>query len=157
MSQMETENPDLQAAVETFRQLDPDIIRVIAINKDSKYIYRDFASNISVIALKDESLSVMPVAFVSGMMETQLEISGATIVPGDNFAFTNSHGVEIDSLEFKQAATSASGATITAHSKVLLFQAVGALINIQIAAPEQFAVELFPVMDEIAESIKVLE
>jgi len=157
MSEAESENPDLQEAVEAFKQLDPDVIRVIAINKDSKYIYRGFSSNISVTALKDELLSAMPVVFVTGVLESQLEQGGATIVPVENLSITNSNGVEVGLLEFKQTAPTASGANITAQSKVLIFQAGGALINIQIAVPEQFASELFPVMDAIAESIKVLE
>ena len=157
MSAAETENPDLQAAVEAFKQLDPNVIRVIAINKDSTYIFRDFSTNISVTALKDNLLSAMPVAFVTGVLESQLEQSGATVVPVENLAITNSNGVEIGLLEFKQQAPTASGATITAQSKVLVFQSGGALISIQLAVPEQFAAELFPVMDAIAESINVLE
>jgi hypothetical protein len=157
MSQAESENPDLQQAVEAFKQLDPDVIRVIAINKDSQYIYRDFSTNISVTALKEPMLSAMPVAFVTGVLESQLEQSGATIVQVENLSITNSHGVEIGLLEFKQQAPTASGTTITAQSRVLVFQSGGALVSIQLAAPEQFAAELFPVMDEIADSIKVLE
>lgn len=157
MSEAESQNPDLQQAVEAFKKLDPDIIRVIAINKDSKYIYREFSSNISVTALKDELLSAMPVVFVTGVLESQLEKGGATIIQVDDLSITNSNGVEVGLLEFKQTAPTASGAVITAQSKVLVFQAGGALINIQIAVPEQFAGELFPVMDAIAESIKVLK
>ena len=157
MSEAASENPDLQQSVEAFKQLDPDIIRVIALNKDSKYIYQDFSTNISVTALKDELLSAMPVVFVTGVLESQLEQAGATIVQVENLSMTNSNGVEIGLLEFKQKAPTVSGANITAKSRVLVFQAGGALISVQLAVPEQFAAELFPVLDEIADSIKVLK
>jgi hypothetical protein len=157
MDRASTENPDLQKAVEAFKQLNPDVIRVIAINEDSKFIYRDFSTNLSVTALQNELLSQMPVAFVTGVLESQLEKGGATIVPVENLVITNSNGVEIGLLEFKQSAPTTSGATITAQSRVLVFQTGHALINIQLATPEQFTGELFPVLDEIAASIKVLE
>ena len=157
MSQAASENPDLEQAMQAFQQMDPDIIRVIAINADSKYVNRDFATNISVTAIKEKLLSSMPVAFVTGVLESQIEQGGATVIPVENLSITNSNGVEIGVLEFKQPAPTVSGVNLIAQSKVLVFQTGGAMISIQIAVPEQFAADLFPVMDEIAESIQILE
>lgn len=157
MENMAEENPDLKDSAQAFKQLDPDVIRVIAVPEETKYIQKGFATNLIVMALKDKLLSSMPVAFVTGALESQLETNGATIIHNDEIVLTNANGVEIGIIEFKQTAQTATGAKVVVQSRALVFLVEEAMINIQLAAPQQSAKELMPLLDAIADSIKILK
>lgn len=157
LNNMSQKNPDLQESAKAFQQLDPDVIRVIAISEESKYVHKGFATNLSVTSLKDTFLATVPIAFFTGTMESQLEEGGATIIHGEDIVITNANGVEIGIVEFKQNAPTANGANIAVQSRVLVFQVKGAMINIQLATPQQFAAELLPLLDAVADSIKLLK
>ena len=44
-----------------------------------------------------------------------------------------------------------------ARSKTIIFKANDKVIMVQLATPQQFADELFPILDDIIDSIKLLE
>lgn len=157
LNNVSEENPDLRETAEAFRNLDPDVIRVIAISEESKYVHRGFATNLTVTALKDELLATVPIAFFTGVMESELESRGATIVHGEDIVITNANGVEIGIVEFKQNAPTSTGANVAVQSRTLIFQVKGAMISIQLATPQQFAAELLPLLDAVADSIKLLK
>jgi hypothetical protein len=156
LQSMAEENPELSETAEAFSQLDPDIIRVIAINSDTKYISNEFATNFSVTALDDRIMSSMPIDFVTGAVEESLTQQGATLLSEDGLSITNANGVELGSFEFEQPGLTASGSTIQVRSKVILFQTNDKLIMFQIATPRQFGDEILPVLDEVADSIKLI-
>ena len=157
MDNMAKKNPDLKDTADAFKQLDPDVIRIIAVPEETKYIQKGFATNLTVMALKDKLLSSMPVAFVTGALESQLETNGAKVIHGDEVVITNANGVEIGIIEFKQTAQTATGAKVAAQARLLVFQVKDALINIQLTMPQQFTGELSPLLDAVADSIKILK
>jgi hypothetical protein len=154
---MAEENPEFKDTAEAFVQLDPDVIRVIALNEDTKYIYNDFASNFSVTAIEDKLMSSMPLDFVTGAVEQSLTQQGAKLLSDHALSLNNPNGVELGTFEFEQATLTATGASIQARSKVIIFQSNGKMIMLQIATPNIFGDELFPILDEIADSIKLIE
>jgi hypothetical protein len=150
------ESPELSESAELFSQLDSDLIRVIALNDDPKYVSNEFASNLSVTALEDELMSSMPIDFVTGAVEEQLTQQGATLLSEHELSVINSNGVEIGSFSFEQAALTATGASIQIRSKTVIFQSNGKLVMMQLVTPVQFGDELLPKLDEIADSVKLL-
>lgn len=151
------ENPELKDTAEAFSQLDPDLIRVIAVNGDPKYISNGFSTNLTVTAIEDKLMSSMPLDFVTGAVEESLKQQGATLVSEFQPASTNANGVEIGTFEFQQENPTATGARVKAQSKALVFQSNGKLIMIQLTMLQQFAGELMPTLDQILETIKLIE
>lgn len=157
LNSMAEENPELKASADAFKNLDPDIIRVIAVNKDSKYIVKGFSTNLTITAVKDKFLAGLPVSFVTGFLEEEMGKNGVTIVEVDEPVVTSASGVEIGVMEFIQDAPTSTGGTISAQSHMLVFQTGDTLIMVQLVTPKEFAGELFPIMDDIAESVTLLK
>jgi len=150
------ENPELKDSAEAFAQLDPDVIRVIAVNENTKYITNGFSTNLTVTAIEDKLMSSMPLDFVTGAVEESLKQQGATLVSEFQPASKNANGVEIGTFEFQQETPTATGTRVKAQSKTLIFQSNGKLIMIQLAVPQQFAGELIPTLDQIIDTIKLI-
>jgi hypothetical protein len=102
-------------------------------------------------------MSAMPLDFVTGAVEESLKQQGATLLSNSQAATKNSNGVLIGTFEYKKSTPTATGATVQARSKVVLFQANGNLVMIQLATPQQFGDELAPVLDQVADSITLLD
>jgi len=157
LQSMSDENPEFKDMAQAFKQLDPNVIRVMAVNKDSKYISNGFSTNLSITALEDKLMSSMPLDFVVGAVEESLNQQGAELLSNGSLAARNANGVEFGSFDFLQTSLSATGASVQVRSKVVVFQTDGKLIMVQLATPEQFGEELLPVMDKISDSIKLME
>lgn len=151
------ENPQLKEIAATFAQLDPDVIRVMAMNKDMKYSVNGFSTNLTVTAIEDKLMSAMPMDFVTGAVEESLKQGGATIVSNEELAADNANGVEVGVLEFQKTTPTATGASVQAHSKILIFNAGAKMIMIQLTVPKQFAAEILPVLDQILDTIQLLD
>ena len=150
-------NPELSKIAEAFKQLDPDMIRVVALNEDPKYIYNGFATNVIVTAIEDDMLSAMPVAFVTGVLEGSLEDNGHTILTSGANIIYSASGIEIGIVETAQKAPTSTGSTVDVQSRFLVFQANNKLLIVQLITPKQFSEELFPVMDEIGDTVELLK
>jgi len=69
LNEMSASNPDLKGIADTFKQLDPDVIRVVAINENSDYIFNGFSTNLTITAIDNKVMSTMPLDFVTGAIE----------------------------------------------------------------------------------------
>jgi len=157
LNEMSASNPDLKGIANTFKQLDPDVIRVVAINENSDYIFKGFSTNLTITTIDDKLMSSMPLDFVTGAVEDMLEQQGASQVSSHSPATTNANGVEIGTFDFQQSTPTGSGINVDARSKTIIFKANDKVIMVQLATPQQFADELFPILDDIIDSIKLLE
>ena len=157
LKKMAEEEPELEEIATAFTQLDPDVIRVMAVNRDNKYITNGFSTNLSVTAIEDKLMASMPLDFVTGAMEESLKQEGAELISSENLAAKNPNGVEVADFDFVQSTFSATGNKVQVRSRIVIFQAGGKLILIQLATPKQFGEELLPVLDHIKDTIKLLE
>jgi hypothetical protein len=157
INDLSEKNPQFKDIAAAFAQLDPDVIRVIAVNEDTKYITNGFATNLTVTAVEDKLMASMPLNMVTGVLEESMKQAGATIISNEELAIDNVNGVEIGFLEFQQTAPTATGATVQAQCKMLIFNSDGKLIMIQLTTPKQFAGEVLPVLDQIVDTVKLLE
>jgi hypothetical protein len=57
LAELAGENPELAETAELFKQLDPDIIRVVAVNNDPKYTTDGYGTNLTVAAIEDQFAS----------------------------------------------------------------------------------------------------
>lgn len=157
LSNLSEKNPSFQNIAETFKQLDPNVIRVIAVNADSKYIVSGFSTNLTVTALEDPVMSSMPLDFVTGAIEESLKQQGSKLLSSSEPVATNPNGVDVGVFDFMQIAPTSTGANIEVRSKVVVFQTEGKIIMVQLATPKQFGEELLPMLDEVSNSIKLLK
>lgn len=149
-------NPKLKDIAEAFKQLDPNVIRVIAMNESSKYMLNGFATNLTLTAIDNKLLSAMPLDFVTGAVEDSLKQQGAKLLSTNSLTTNNSHGVEVRTIEFEQTAPTATGSNVRVHSKGVVFLSNGKIIMIQLATLKQFAEELLPILDKVSDSIELL-
>jgi len=157
LGRLSEENPDFEDTADAFSNLDSDVIRVIAINEDRRYIFNSFSTNLTIAAVEDKIMSSMPLDFITGAMEESLKQQGATVISEFEPASKNANGVEIGSFEFQQVSPTVSGTNVRVQSKSLIFHTNNKLIMIQLAVPQQFAEELLPILDEVANSIKIIQ
>lgn len=148
-------NPSMKDTADAFRELDPNIIRVIALNNDAKYFVNGFATNMTVTVLEDKMLSAMPLAFVTGAIEESMKQSGSKVITNDVNIVESANGVEVGVIEAENSITTATGSKVTARSRILLFQSDGKLVMINLTCPKQFMAELSPELDKIAQSVEV--
>ena len=92
LEKLSEENPEFKGTAEAFAQMDPDLIRVIAVNEDTKYLVNGFSTNLTVTAVEDKVMSSMPLDFVTGVVEESLKQGGATIISNEALAADNAHG-----------------------------------------------------------------
>jgi hypothetical protein len=150
-------NPKLKDIAETFRRLDPDVIRVIAMNENSKYILNGFSTNFTLTAIDNKILSAMPLDFITGAVEESLKQQGARLLSTNNLTTNNIHGVEIGTIEFEQTSPTVTGSNVQAHAKGVIFMSNGKIITLQLATLKQFAEELLPILDKVSDSIELLQ
>ena len=150
-------NPALKDIAESFKRLDPNVMRVIAVNANPKYMSNGFSTNLSITAIEDKVLSSMPIDFVTGAVEELLKKQGAKLLSSGNLAIKNANGVEIGILDFQQTAPTASGSKVQVRSKAIVFQAGGKMIMVQLATPLQFGEELLPILDKVSDSITLMK
>jgi hypothetical protein len=151
------ENPDFKDAAAMLKDLDPNVIRVMAFNKDTKYNLNGFTTNLIVMAVDDKVMTSMPMDFVMGSLEESIKQQGGQLISADNNVTTNANGVEIGNFEFRQTAPTTLGAQVPVRVKAIVFRAAGKMIMVQMTTPDQFGPELLPVMDQISNSVNVTE
>lgn len=130
---------------------------MVALNDDPQYAKNGFASNLTITAIADQVMSTMPLAFVTGALESSLESNNITVLSSEADLITSEAGVEIGVIETEQPMTTASGTKVTVHSKYLVFQSGGKLVMVQLATEKQFADDLGGIVDEIAQTIELLK
>ncbi len=149
------ENPELKDTAAVLKDLDPDVIRVMAFNKNHKYNVSGFTTNLILMAIDDKVMTSMPMDFVMGMLEESIKQQGGVLLSTDNSVTTNANDVEIGSFEFKRTMPTALGTNVPVRIKAVVFRSTDRLIMVQLTAPQQFGEELMPVMDQIIESVKL--
>ena len=154
--EMAKENPKLADALEAFKDLDPDIFRGIALYTNEEYLYKGYATNISISAFEDETMSSLPLPFVTGILEESLKANGAKILTNGVNELDNAHNVEIEYIDMEQSLRF-SGTTLVIHSRILVFQPNGILVMVQLATPKQFSKDVFPIADAVGGTIEILE
>jgi hypothetical protein len=151
------ENPDFKDAAAVLKDLDPDVIRVMAFNKNHKYNVNGFTTNLIVMAINDKVMTTMPIDFVMGMLEESIKQQGGVLLSTDNNVTTNANDVEMGSFEFKRTMPTALETNVPVRIKAIVFRSADRLIMVQLTAPQQFGEELIPAMDQIMESVKLSE
>ncbi len=155
LEELAGENPELTETAELFKELDPDVIRIVAVNNDPKYTTDGYGTNLTVAAIEDQFASSMPISLLTGGFEQSFAQSGAVNITSKSR--TNNKGVEIGIVEYSQNTPTAAGVNVDVRARVIFFQVNGKLIMITLATHQQFSEEIFASLDGLAETIELME
>ena len=156
LQSMSEKNPDFRGMAEGFKNLDPDIIRVMALNLDTQYMRSGASPSLSVIAIDNQVMTTMPLDFVVGALEESFKQQGAEVLSSDS-TLTNANGVEMGSFDYIQKVPTPAGGTVSVRYKSIIFRAGDKMILVQLGTPKEFGETFLPIMDQIADSVELIE
>jgi hypothetical protein len=145
-------DPDMARAAEAFKNLDADVLRMAALNRQTKYLTGGYASNITVTAIQDPVLSVMPLSFITGALEQSFTQQGIKVLTTGVNPIENASGMEVEYMDLEQAL---SGFRVL--QRVLAFQSNEKLILITISTTSQHKDEIFQVAEQIGGSLELIK
>lgn len=155
--QIAKENPNMADALEAFKNnLDPKMFRGIALYSDEKFLYKSYATNMSITVFEDDTLTSMPLAFISAVLEDSFTNAGSKILTSGVNEIDNKHQVEVEYIDYEQRLT-VNGSEIVIHSRALLFMTKNKLVMVQVATPNQFSDEIFLMTESIGETIEAIK
>jgi hypothetical protein len=149
-------NPDFKEMAENFKNLDPDVIRAMALNMDAKYRQGGASPSLSLIAIDNKVMSSMPMDFVIGSFEESITQQGAQL-SAESTAITNSNDVEIGSFNYVENIPMPAGGKIPVRYKAIVFRSGDKMILVQLGTPEKFEEQILPIMEQITDSIELIE
>lgn len=152
VDELSKDNPKFEDAAAAFKNLDPDVFRLVALNQDKKYFESGAVPNVNITAIENDVLSAMPLSFVVGALEESFKQGGTKVVSEGVNTIDNLNGVEIEYLDIEQEA---NGLKIA--QRLLVFQSNGKLILVTLTAPVDFKADVFASGDLIGASIELFK
>lgn len=151
LDELAKDNPNLVASAEAFKDLDPNVLRMAALNTNMKYFVNGSASNITIAAIEDATLSALPLSFISGALEESFTGQGINVLTTGVNTVENDHNVEIEYMDVEQDVNGNK-----AQQRIVLFKTSNKLILLTITTVPQFKDEIFQISDEIGASVEFL-
>jgi len=145
------DNPNLAESAKIFKDLDPSIFRLVALNTNPKFLVNNFASNLNITAIDNSVLSAMPLSFVTGALEESFKQQGITVLTTGVNTIDNEQGVEIEYVDMEQTIKGEKAA-----QRAIVFQSNKKLIILTFSTAKQMSQDIFKEGDLIAGSIKLL-
>jgi len=146
------ENPDLAKSAEAFKNLDANVVRMVALNSNRDYFANGNATNINIAALTDPVLSAMPISFITGALEESFTKQGMKVLTTGVNIIDNTHGLDVEYIDVEQ---SLNGVKI--QQRLIVFQSNKKLIMITVSTLPQFKDEIFKMAEAIALSIELFK
>lgn len=152
LAELGKQNPDLAKSAEAFKDMDANVVRMVALNDNPDYLAHGFASNINITALDNPVLSSMPLPFVTGALEESFKQQGMKVLTTGVNSIDNVHGVEIEYIDIEQSLQG-----IKIQQRLIIFQANKKLIMLAVSTSPQFKDEIFKVAEAMGTSIEFLK
>lgn len=149
---MSEKDPEFARMAEQFKDVDPQLFRLAAVNINRNYRNADLPTLLTVNVYTDPVAGTMPMAFVTAMIEDNI-LAGATSTSWD--IRNNSNQVEVGIVRGTRTISISNGVHGTFEELVIAFQANKKLIAIEIATPPKFAEQIFAPFDDLIDSIRV--
>ncbi len=152
LSQLAADNPAMAKAAQQFESLDPNAVRVVALNTNKQYLAGAQAPSLTVTVLEDKTLSALPMdMIITGIQQYMEQEMHAKILSKDSGVRENANGVEIGSFDFTMTISGQ-----TARATAIAFKSQGKFVEISIGFPSKFAEALKPEITTIADSIRLM-
>jgi hypothetical protein len=152
IQKLSQENPNLVDSAKAFQDLDPKVIRMVALNGNTDYFINGYASNLNISAIDDATLSAFPLSFISGALEESFKQQGMTVLTEGLNTIENSDGVEMEYIDLEQ-----DFGGVKIQQRMLLFKSDGKLIMITVSTIPQFKDAIFEQAKVIGISVELLK
>jgi hypothetical protein len=152
LEQLSSEDPNMARAAEAFKNLDSDVLRMAALNRQPKYLAGGYASNITVTAIQDPVLSAMPLSFITGALEQSFTQQGIKVLTSGVNTIKNANGVEVEYMDVEQTL---SGARVL--QRIVVFQSNKKLILVTTSTTPQHKDEIFRMAEQIGGSVEFIK
>jgi hypothetical protein len=151
IEQTSEKDPDFAKMAESFKNVDPNVFRLAALNIDRTYISEDSPALLTINAFVDSVTSTMPMSFVTAMIEDSI-LAGASSTTWD--VTNNINNVEVGLVRGAMMISLPNGLSANIQELVISFQSNKKLIVIEIAAPKEFGDQILSPFEGIVDSIK---
>ncbi len=153
LDQAAREHPQMEKTASAFRQMDPTVLRLIAMNKNAKYTVNSYPTFLAISAVSNPIAASLPMAAVTAMIEDNI-FSGSTDTTWE--VKTSSHAVEVGIVQGSYQAATRTGRHVDVVEKVVAFQSNKKLIMVEILTPKETAEQILPSADQILDTIQRL-
>jgi hypothetical protein len=145
-------DPEIAKAAEAFKNLDPDVLRMAALNRKTEFLKGGYASNITVTAIEEPIFSVMPLSFITGALEESFTQQGIQVLTTGENAIENANGVEVEYIDVEQKL-----AGVQVLQRIVVFQSNQKLMLVTISTTPQFRDEIFQVAEDVGGSLVLIK
>ena len=152
IDELAKEDPDLVPSAEAFKNLDPNVLRMAALNTNRKYIAKGSGTNVTVAAVEDQTLAALPLSLISGALEQSFISQGITVLTTGVNPVDNDHNVEIEYMDVQQKANGTD-----AQQRIIMFKTSKKLILVTVTTTPVFRDEIFQMADQIGASIELIK
>ncbi len=152
LDQLAEDNPNLVNSAEGVRNMDPDVLRMVALYADRAYVASGSAPNITLAVIEDQSLASLPLSFITGLMEGSFEQQGLKVLTTGVNNVENPNNVEIEYVDLEQTI---SGTKIL--QRAMFFKSGNNLFILTITTLPQFKNAIFKMGDQVGASIEFLK
>ncbi len=154
-SEVAAKDPEYRSFAESMKDADPEFVRMISIETESKYLYGSYPTLIFVMAVYDLDypLSGLGMSAMTSWVEDHM-LNQATIISWN--VMTNAKGVEIGINDATQQLSAGSG-TVEVSLRIISFQTRDKLIMIQVSTPSQSRAAIFSKLESIYDTIELTD
>ena len=108
LDQLAEDNPSLDDSVQAFKDTDPSVFQMAALNQNPDFLVNGLAANMNITAVENKLLSGMPLAFVTGALEETFKQQGAKVITEEVNTLENAYDVEIEFITWNRQSTEQS-------------------------------------------------
>lgn len=152
LDRLAEDNPHLIESAEIVRNMDPDVLRMVALYTDRAFVSGGSAPNMTLAVVKDQSLASLPLSFITGLMEGSFEQRGLKVLTTGVNNIENANNVEIEYIDLEQII---SGTRVL--QRAMIFKTGSNLFVLTITTFPQFRDDIFEMGDQAAASIEFLK
>jgi len=152
LEKLSKDNPNLVDSAKAFQDMDPKVIRLVALNGNSEYFAKGYASNLNITAIDDATLSALPLSFITGALEETFKKQGMTVLSTGDNPVDNQNGVEMKYMDIQQ-----DFGGVKIQQRMLLFKSDNKMIMITFSTIPQFKDVIFEAATEIGLSVELLK
>jgi len=152
LEELGREDPDIAQAAQAFKNLDSDVLRMAALNRNAEYLVGGYASNITVTAIDEPVFAVMPLSFITGALEESFTQQGIKVLTTGMNVIENASGAEVEYMDVEQTLSG-----IRVLQRIVVFQSNEKLILVTISTTQQFKDKIFQMAEQIGSSVELIK
>jgi len=153
---MEGSNPSMADAMRSLQSIDSDALRLMALNQNQDFNQGAMVTNVTVVIQQDAMVLALPLEFFINLNIEQIKAALPDAKVLSSKVYKNANGVEIGIIELEMKVKTNSGQSLTAYEKMVVIKTDTAMSMITFTGPVSRKEVLIQSLDEIIDTIKLL-